>query len=157
MGTSGFGPSDDWGTIKCVLQILWYLMMFYDSGTGVTEHYDEFLIVIYFVYISNMYTVLSVMNYFICAGHRSWRWSDPGGVAVSVQPSTTLRRVHHSNHQWKSDRVHQGPGVAGTEVSQSQILSTITNFQITTTNQSQQIRFTNFSSSICKFRISGQP
>lgn len=54
MDISGFGPTDEWGTIKCVLQILWYLKMFYDSGTGVTERYDELLIV-YFVYISNMY------------------------------------------------------------------------------------------------------
>ena len=30
------------------------MMMLYDSGTGVTEHYDELLIV-YFAYISKMY------------------------------------------------------------------------------------------------------
>lgn len=90
---------------------------------------------------------MSVMSCFNCAGHRSWRWSDPGGVAVSVQPSPTLRRVHHSAHQWKSDRVHQGPGVAGTEVSQSQFYQPSPIFrsdQIRTTNhQSHQLFFIN--------------
>lgn len=87
------------------------------------------------------------MNYFLCAGHRSWRWSDPGGVAVSVQPSTTLRRVHRCAHQWKSDRVHQGPGVAGTKVSQSQIF--INHHQYSdhnkseSTNQIHQLFFIN--------------
>lgn len=90
---------------------------------------------------------MNVMSCFNCAGHRSWRWSDPGGVAVSVQPSPTLRRVHHSAHQWKSDRVHQGPGVAGTEVSQSQFYQPSPIFrsdQIRTTNhQSHQLFFIN--------------